>query len=95
MKRDETVYLRHILDAVSTIAEYLQGVPEEDFKRNRLLQDGVIRQLQIVGEMTKRLSGDFRAAHPNIPWQDIAGMRASSRSYQTDVSPGPFASEQS
>jgi uncharacterized protein with HEPN domain len=75
MKRDETVYLRHILDAVSAIAEYLQGVSEEDFKRNRLLQDGVIRQLQIIGEATKRLSGDFRAAHPHIPWQDIAGMR--------------------
>ncbi len=43
MARDELVYLHHILDAINTVEEYLQGVNEEKFKATRLLQDGVIR----------------------------------------------------
>jgi uncharacterized protein with HEPN domain len=75
MKRDDTVYLRHMLDAVSAVEEYLQGANEDSFKRNRLLQDGVVRQVQIAGEAAKRLSPEFRARHADVPWQDIAGMR--------------------
>ena len=75
MKRDDTVYLRHIRDAIGAVADYLKGVDEEEFKRNRLLQDGVIRQVQIIGEATKRLSPGFRERHSHVPWSDIAAMR--------------------
>jgi len=40
-----------------------------------LLQDGVIRQLEIIGEATKRLSKSLRQQYAEVPWQDIAGMR--------------------
>lgn len=40
-----------------------------------LLQDGVIRQLEIIGEAVKRISSDLRSRYPDIPWQDMAGMR--------------------
>lgn len=75
MERDDSVYLRHILDAISRIEEYLQGVDEEAFHLRHLVQDGVIRQLEIIGEATKRLSNAVRADYTYIPWQDIAGMR--------------------
>lgn len=75
MKRDETVYLQHILDAIAKVEEYLEGVDEPAFSQNTLIQDGVIRQLQIVGEAVKQLSDDLRDKYPAIPWQDIAGMR--------------------
>lgn len=42
---------------------------------DELVQDGVIRQLSIIGEAVKQLSGDVRDMHPAIPWRDIAGMR--------------------
>jgi len=42
---------------------------------NNLIQDGVIRQLEIIGEATKRLSKEFKDRYPEIPWKDIAGMR--------------------
>ena len=45
MKRDETVYLRHILDAINRIEEYLTGVDKANFQEQYLIQDGVIRQL--------------------------------------------------
>jgi uncharacterized protein with HEPN domain len=75
MERDDSVYLRHILDAISRIEEYLYGIDEEKFYQHYLVQDGVIRQLEIIGEASKRLSCDVRARYPNVPWQDIAGMR--------------------
>lgn len=75
MKRDDTVYLKHILDAITRIEIYLQGVNETAFMNNYLVQDGVIRQLEIIGEATKRLSDQVRQSHHPIPWDDIAGMR--------------------
>jgi uncharacterized protein with HEPN domain len=53
---DDKVYLRHIYDAAAQIRKYIQGVTEEEFAQTSLLQDGVIRQLEIVGEATKQLS---------------------------------------
>lgn len=75
MERDDSVYLQHILDAIGRIEEYLLGVDEETFYEQSLVQDGVIRQLEIIGEATKRLSSGMRARCPHVPWQDIAGMR--------------------
>ncbi|MBW1741320.1 MAG: DUF86 domain-containing protein [Deltaproteobacteria bacterium] len=69
MKKDDSVYLRHILDAISRIEEY------EGFLDNHLIQDGVIRQIEIIGEATKRLSQEIKEKHPEIPWKDMARMR--------------------
>ena len=75
MARDEFLYLRHVLDAINTIEEYLHGVDEEKFKATRLLQDGTIREIEIIGEAVKNVSKDIRKSYPEVPWQDIAGMR--------------------
>jgi uncharacterized protein with HEPN domain len=50
MKRDDSIYLRHILDAINRIEEYLQQVDDTTFFTHYLVQDGVIRQLEIIGE---------------------------------------------
>jgi uncharacterized protein with HEPN domain len=75
MKRDETVYLRHILDAIERIDAYLHGIDETAFYQTSLLQDGVIRQIEIIGEAARHLSKDYRQLYSHIPWIDIAGMR--------------------
>jgi len=75
MKHNETFYLQSILDSILRIEQYLSGVSERDFLENVLVQDGVIRQLEIIGEAVKRLSVDLRSRYPQVPWQDIAGTR--------------------
>lgn len=75
MEKDNTVYLRHVLDAINTIEEYLLDVNEDKFKATRLVQDGTIRQIEIIGEAIRHISKDIRKTYPEIPWQDMAGMR--------------------
>ena len=75
MERDDSVYLHHVINASERIPEYLEGVNRVRFETYHLLQDGVIRQLEIIGEAIKRVSKDMRVIYPEVPWQDIAGMR--------------------
>lgn len=75
MKKDDNVFLRHILDAITRIKGYVAGLKREDFMVNYLVQDGVIRQIEIIGEATKKLSGETKKKHLDIPWKDMAGMR--------------------
>ncbi len=75
MTRDDTVYLQHILDAIVKAQSYVQDVDEAAFFDDSLVQDGVIRQMEIIGEATKRLSGELRAQYSHVPWSDMAGMR--------------------
>lgn len=74
-KRDDKVYLHHILDAIARIEDYCQGLTKLDFEMDNLVQDGVIRQMEIIGEAAKNLSEDLRDKTTDIPWQDITGMR--------------------
>jgi uncharacterized protein with HEPN domain len=72
---DDLVYLRHILAAMEKIERYVSAVDQVRFRGDSLIQDGVIRQIQIIDEAARRLSVDLRDNYPEIPWRDIVGMR--------------------
>lgn len=75
MKKNNLVYLRHIIDSIEKIELYTKEVSEAIFFNESLIQDGVIRQLEIIGEAVKNISKDLTEKYDLIPWQDIAGMR--------------------
>ena len=75
MPHHDKVYVQHIRDATSRIREYVEGIDEASFKKSHIIQDAVIRQIEIIGEAAKHLSPSFRNSHPDIPWRDLGGMR--------------------
>ena len=75
MTKDDMFYLQHILDSIDIISEYISGKEYEDFISDRMLQDAVIRELEIIGEATKNISSHLRNKYPEIPWRQMAGMR--------------------
>ena len=77
----DRLYLTHILDAIKKIETYI-SVGHDVFVSTSHWQDAVIRQLEIVGEATKRLSKQLCSQHPEVLWRRIAGARrADSRLY--------------
>jgi len=67
MAHDDIPYLRHILDAISTVEGYLHNVDEQRFNQTQLIQDGVIRQIEIIGEAVRHISQEIRRTYPEIP----------------------------
>lgn len=72
--KDDQIYLLHIRDAISKIQAYTKD-GRSGFFRESITQDAVVRNIEIIGEAVKHLSDTFKAAHPDIPWKRIAGMR--------------------
>lgn len=75
MKPAESVYLKHIRDSIDQIDGYIEGMDKEEFFGDARTQDAVVRQLQVIGEASKRLSPETRDKHPEIPWSEVTGMR--------------------
>lgn len=68
-------YLEHIQDAIGKIHRYVAGKNETEFVADELVQDGVIRNLEIIGEAVTKISQELKAAHSDIPWRETSGMR--------------------
>jgi len=75
VRKDDSVYLRHVSDAIDRIEEYTGDLTYKGFLKNHLRQDAAIRQIEVIGEAVKKLSSGFKKGHPDIPWKDVAGMR--------------------
>jgi uncharacterized protein with HEPN domain len=64
-----------MLDAVDRLQRYLEDVSRDVFEEDEVLQDAVIRQLEILGEAASRVTPEFRSSVPRIPWPKIIGTR--------------------
>lgn len=74
MTKDPRVYLAHILERADRIASYVRD-GEAVFTHDLKTQDAVIRNFEVIGEAAKRVPTEYRAAHPSVPWQLMAGFR--------------------
>jgi len=75
MIKNDQVYLEHILEAIVKIEKFTSEISRFDFDRNVMIQDAVIRNIEIIGEATKKISKSFTQTHQDIPWSEMAGMR--------------------
>ncbi len=70
MKGDR-LYQIHIIECIDRIQSYVNGMKENDFCASSLIQDAVLRNLQILSESTQRLSDEFKGRHKDIEWHKI------------------------
>lgn len=73
--KDDKVYLEHIMDSFGKILDYAEKLSLDEFLNDTKTQDACIRQLEVIGEATKRLSMQLRQRFTHVPWKDMAGMR--------------------
>ncbi len=75
MPRDCKAHLNDILGAIDKIERYTSNMNIKDFSTNELVQDGVIRNLEIIGEAVKNLPDEIKRNYPELEWRKIAGLR--------------------
>ena len=73
--RNQKLYLDDILEAAKRIEKYIKGMTFERLKKNTLVIDGVVRNLEIIGEATKNIPAPIKEQHPEVEWKKIAGLR--------------------
>ncbi|MGL4503531.1 MAG: HepT-like ribonuclease domain-containing protein [Planktothrix sp.] len=72
--RSDSEKLKDILEAIIRIEKYsVQG--KTCFEEDELIQTWFVQNLQIIGEASRSLSGDFREQHSEMPWSQMIGMR--------------------
>ena len=74
-KRETEDFVRDILDSINAIEEFVKGNTFADFKQDRKTNYAVIRAIEIIGEATKNIPKSFRSKYPEVPWDEMAGMR--------------------
>ena len=75
MKKDDLVYIGHMLDLARSIAAKTNGIDRDAFDDDEILRLALVHLIQTIGEAAARVSDEFRNAHPGIPWREIVGMR--------------------
>jgi uncharacterized protein with HEPN domain len=73
--RRDKEYLGDVQEAVQRIISYTSGLSYEQFLKDARTQDAVIRNLQIIGEASKKLSIRLKQTFPKIPWKEMSGIR--------------------
>ncbi len=75
MQRELKTYIEDIVLAINKIEKYCKGMTKEDLINNELVQDAVVRNLEVIGEAVKKIPNDVRQSYSDIPWRKIAGLR--------------------
>jgi uncharacterized protein with HEPN domain len=75
MKPDDKIRVQHMIDAAEEVKSFVADTSEQDFIKNRMLILSVIKEIEIIGEAASKISEITKLEYPDIPWQDIVGMR--------------------
>lgn len=73
--RDDLVYVEDMLIRVRRVLSRTAGVGWEQFRADEDLHDIAERSLSVLGEAAAKVSAGFCAAHPEVPWRDVTGIR--------------------
>ena len=75
MERNYKVYLNDILESITRIESYSRGVSFEKFSDDLMIQDAILKNLMVIGEVAKNIPEEIRQGSPKVEWGEIAGFR--------------------
>lgn len=75
MPPEDWVRWQHMVEAATLAMNFIQGRSRQDLDSDRMLQFAVVRAIEIIGEAASKISAETCAAHAEIPWPAIIGMR--------------------
>lgn len=74
-KRRDSILLEDILESLDKINRYTENINKEQFEKDDMIMDAVVRNLEIIGEATNRLSEELKNQYTDVNWVQIKGLR--------------------
>lgn len=75
MKRDYTLFVKDILEAIEKIEDFIKGMNFHEFVKDDKTASAVVRKLEIIGEASKNIPNPIRQRYEGLPWNDMTRMR--------------------
>ena len=75
MPKDDLVYVGHMLDTSRKARDLLSGKTRAHYDADEPLRLALVYLIQTVGEAAHKVSAEYKAAYPEIPWARITGIR--------------------
>ena len=75
MRKDNLVYIKHILESIAAIEEFSKEMDRKELSSSRLKQSAIVREIEIIGEAVKNVSDGIKNKNKNVEWKAIAGTR--------------------
>lgn len=74
-KRSDQFLLEDIIESINKIERYTEGLSKDQFQKDEMRLDAVIRNFEIIGEAANRLSKEIYANYPDVKWRRMVGFR--------------------
>ena len=75
MSKSDVIRVRHMLDATREALSLVSGKTREHLNTDLMLTLACIRLLEVIGEAASQVTAEFRARYPDVPWNQMIGMR--------------------
>jgi uncharacterized protein with HEPN domain len=73
--REWTFRIQDIVRSIEKIQRFIKGMTLSQFKKNELVIDAVVRNLEVIGEASKNIPPSVKRSHADIPWAEMSAMR--------------------
>jgi len=74
-KRPDRLLTEDILESISKIKRYTEGLDKSSFSEDEMIVDAVVRNFEIIGEAANRISEQVKTENPDVEWRRIIGLR--------------------